>query len=405
MGFRVARNWPDSGADKTLKDDAVEALLTNHTLIVGQSRSGKTQAARRILEEVLLWTDARVVVLDPNADFRFLTQPDPKNHEVRTGTFRDSWKQVVAGIRVAGQRPRLPWGIAWGELSQEEMAAFLGLRPKDHFSDYRHLVRHIRYERNKRSPSKFRRMTLDEFVRSGYFEIAAGEELERYRLLLDELLGLRVWATSSETLDSLVTAGHRAVVVDLSMDDERVRLMAAARVLGALWRLGESTRTKRLTGRRATSTPWPGTVVLIDEAHMFAPSDTPEPQKQLLRERIERFADQGKKFNLVLMLVTQQPDKLHRRILSECGNRIVLRMNERLSLGVLEQIYGGLKGRYDGSLTFEPSRGYGLIEGAVLCDEIPPPPMPRPIQFYLSRTREGGATPAKTWARPKPSLP
>lgn len=139
-------------------------------------------------------------------------------------------------------------------------------------------------------------------------------------------------------------------------------------------------------------------MVVIDEAHLFAPPSTDDPQKRAVCERIERFADQGKKLNLYLIAITQQPGKLHKGVLSECNNRIILRMNERLSLKVLEDTYGGIRGRYDGALTF--NQGEALLEGALLCDEVPPPATPRGARFLMARTKEGGGTPKADWARP-----
>jgi DNA helicase HerA-like ATPase len=191
---------------------------------------------------------------------------------------------------------------------------------------------------------------------------------------------------------------YRAAVVDLSLDDQQVRMIMAARTLQILWQEGERTRTRLLSGKRGRK-PWIGTVVVIDEAHLFAPAVASDPQQQLVSQRIERFADQGKKFNLYLILVTQQPGKLNPRILAECNNRIILRMNERTSLKVLEDTYGGIGGRYDGALTF--AQGEALIEGALLSDEMPPAALPRAIRFERARTKEGGGTPSKAWARSK----
>ena len=44
--------------------------LLHHTLIVGQSGSGKSFLVARLLEEILVQTSARIVVLDRNGDFR-----------------------------------------------------------------------------------------------------------------------------------------------------------------------------------------------------------------------------------------------------------------------------------------------------------------------------------------------
>lgn len=169
--FDVAEQWPLLRVSRTFKERAVGALVANHTLIVGQSRSGKTNAARRIVEEILTWTDARVVILDPNADFRVLSELDPSMAE--NTEFAGRWSALGKRLEVA--RPDGPsWGIKWSELSQEEMAAFLRLTPTDDFAEYRHFDRHLKYERETNGLS-----TLDSFKNSKYFQVAVGEDLER----------------------------------------------------------------------------------------------------------------------------------------------------------------------------------------------------------------------------------
>jgi|SRR5215831_15038909 len=102
-GFYVGEQWPARGVGRAAKSRAVQALVAGHTLIVGQSRSGKTNAARRIIEEIICWTDARVVILDPNADFRFLNEVDPKlNREVPENKhFADKWSGIATDIEIA----------------------------------------------------------------------------------------------------------------------------------------------------------------------------------------------------------------------------------------------------------------------------------------------------------------
>ena len=64
----------------TLRDDTKNISLAkrnvlHHTLVVGQSGSGKSFFVARLLEEILLRTRARVVIVDPNGDFRRLDEP------------------------------------------------------------------------------------------------------------------------------------------------------------------------------------------------------------------------------------------------------------------------------------------------------------------------------------------
>jgi len=362
--------------------------VANHTLIVGQSRSGKTNAARLLIEEILTWTNARVVILDPNADFRWLAKLTKRTRD----DFAVRWRTIAQQIGIASPGRR-PWGIHWGKLSMEEMASFLRLSPKETFAEYRHLDRHLNYYKATNSDVG----SLKEFIESQYFQLAVGEELERYRLLLRELNSLDVWAPAkNKDLDSLLEKHSRATVVDLSVENEQVRTITAARTLEALWRQGEEKRKRFLVGGDGI---WVGTLVVIDEGHLFAPPETKDSRKQLVCERIMRFADQGKKLNLYLMIITQQPSKLHPDVLSEFNNRIIMRVNERRSLKVLEQTYGGISGRYDGALTFNP--GEALVEGSLLCDETPPPSAPRAVRFLRARTLEGGGTPNANWALPE----
>jgi DNA helicase HerA-like ATPase len=424
-GFVVTQQpqgWP-IGRPEAQKA-AVKELLGGHTLIVGQSRSGKTNAARRLFEEVLLWTDIRIVLFDPNGDFRWLNQVDSKTDDK---DFAADWNRLAQHIRVLTPDGSEQWGIPWGQLSLDEMAAFLKLDPVETFAEYQILKAHYAFEVERRKKSgtfeKGGLGNIAEFAQSSYFRNAsrrllrvadmvkrmlglttgaASEATDRYRLRLETLASRNAWATTpGKDLDSILKGDFRAAVIDLSLDDEEVRAVTIARALEVLWKTGLARRTEAISaaseGRAAPL--WPITVVAIDEAHMFAGPGPFDPQRRLVSERIERLADQGKKFNLYLFLVTQQPGKLNQRILAECNNRIILRMNERVSLELLEAAYGGIRGRYNGALTFRT--GEALFEGSLLCDETPPSSMPRGVQFLKARTREGGGNPPNTSAELK----
>src|SRR5207247_2534393 len=108
--FSVAENWPDRAAPPEVQANAVQSLIANHTLIVGQSRSGKTNAARRLIEEILNWTTTRVVILDPNADFKLLGRP----RKGAESQFITSWAQVSRQIGIAASDGEA-WGIRWNK--------------------------------------------------------------------------------------------------------------------------------------------------------------------------------------------------------------------------------------------------------------------------------------------------
>src|SRR5689334_7559519 len=49
--------------------------MLHHTLVVGQSGSGKSFFVARLLEELIARTRARLVIIDPNGDFARFDEP------------------------------------------------------------------------------------------------------------------------------------------------------------------------------------------------------------------------------------------------------------------------------------------------------------------------------------------
>ena len=87
-----------------------------HTVIVAQSGSGKSFFLGRLIEEIILQTRARCVILDPNADFRKISDVESANlwegakynpverrgklpHEAFREEFSNKWQQVQIRVR------------------------------------------------------------------------------------------------------------------------------------------------------------------------------------------------------------------------------------------------------------------------------------------------------------------
>ena len=81
-----------------------------HTFFCGQSGSGKTYALGTVLERLILDTDLRIVVLDPNSDFVRLG-------EVREGSgpaVADRYREAAVGLVVRRPQPRAAIGCTCG---------------------------------------------------------------------------------------------------------------------------------------------------------------------------------------------------------------------------------------------------------------------------------------------------
>ena len=90
-----------SDATKTGLVAVAKSDLLYHTAIIGQSGSGKSFAIARLLEEIILRTRARIVVLDPNHDFSTFHKSQKaefwSDHDTAL-TFKNINKRMPAGI-------------------------------------------------------------------------------------------------------------------------------------------------------------------------------------------------------------------------------------------------------------------------------------------------------------------
>jgi len=116
----------------------------------------------------------------------------------------------------------------------------------------------------------------------------------------------------------------------------------------------------------------------------------------LVREQFRTIAAEGRKFGLFLILVSQRPDKLDDLVLSECGNKAILRLD---SQSIVDKVIKTLGLDFDIEsiereriVNFKPGRV--LLAGNWACGHY---------VFYCAarRTLEGGRNlENEYWARP-----
>jgi DNA helicase HerA-like ATPase len=147
------------------------------------------------------------------------------------------------------------------------------------------------------------------------------------------------------------------------------------------------------TGEEDTRVP---TFIVIDEAHNLVPAETRDHSERGLREQLRRIAAEGRKFGLFLILVSQRPDKLDPLIVSECENRVVMKLGSPAVLSKTKEVLGlgHLPERVlERCLEFDVGRA--LIAGTWTNDNA--------VLLYgaARRTQEGGRNlKEKVWAQP-----
>ena len=135
----VFRSWIDSRLGRTARLDVGPARpaglgtvqlaadgFTRHSFLCGQSGSGKTYTLGLLLEQLLLHTDLKVIVLDPNSDYVRIAEMDLEGLDGDARRRGESLPDVLRVFRAQGANPLR---IRYGRLPMQQQALVLGLDP------------------------------------------------------------------------------------------------------------------------------------------------------------------------------------------------------------------------------------------------------------------------------------
>ncbi|HET9317078.1 MAG TPA: ATP-binding protein [Vicinamibacteria bacterium] len=330
-----------------------------HTFLCGQSGSGKTYALGLILEQLLLQTTLRIVVLDPNSDFTRMASLRGDADQVTARRYADVARAIAvyrSGVEGPSRlRIRLP------DLDSAAQAALLRLDPIRDRAEHAKLIEAL----EDGSPA-----ALGELIAS------------------DDPLGVRarnlgvhrwsVWAREQggSVTEALADPSVRCLVVDLgSLPTREEQALIADAVLAALW------------ARRTERSP---VLVVIDEAHNVCPQEAEDALTAQAAQHAVRIAAEGRKFGIYLLVSTQRPQKVHENVLSQCDNLVLMRMNSAADLAyagaVLSFVPSGLL-----SLATTFRLGESLVAGKISSH-------PALVRFGARIAQEGGSDIEATWA-------
>jgi DNA helicase HerA-like ATPase len=348
------------------------AGFNRHTFFCGQSGSGKSYALGAVLEQLLLETSLRIVVLDPNSDF------------VHVGSLREGidghvasrYQRAVEGVvvRRGGRDGGDRLHVRFTDFDAEEQAAVLRLDPIHDREEYGVLVDLV--EQGLETEAATASDVADRLLQASLPEQRAlGTRLRN--------LGIHrwpIWSTGAEgsVQDLVASGGPRGLVVDLgSLESPGEKAIAAESVLAALWR------------RRGDRDP---ILIVIDEAHNVCPREPADGVTALATEHAARIAAEGRKFGLYLLVSTQRPQRVNELVVSQCDNLVLMRMSSAGDRAYLaETLSFAPAALVDRARTFRP--GEALVAGKITSH-------PAFVRFGPRIAEEGGGDVPSTWADP-----
>jgi DNA helicase HerA-like ATPase len=376
--------WTSDGARLNLGTigvlDDVPALLAakgfgRHTFLCGQSGSGKTYTLGLLLEQLLLETDLRIAVLDPNSDYVNIGSLRPREQTgldvVEYDALTERFAPIASRVHVFGgpsSERRLQARL--GALSREQQGMVLGIDPIGDPEEYNAFLRTT----SSIEGEDYTLEDVEDRLRGSF------RDDERRLGMRIENLGvadLSIWARRGEnSIREQLPSDWRMLVFDLgSLPSDTERSIAAAAVLGEYWR------------QRPERVPL---LIVIDEAHNICPQVPVDANQALATEHAVKIAGEGRKFGKYLLLATQRPEKLHQNVVSQCDNLVLMRMNSLADLEQLKRTFSFVP-----PSLIEQAAGFGLGEGLVAGKVAP-----NPIQFRTGRryTLEGGSDVPADWA-------
>jgi uncharacterized protein len=351
-----------------------------HSFLVGQSGSGKTYSLGVMLERLLVETDLRMVIIDPNSDYVRLgdvrTQSDPALQREA-----ERYRQAVSGIRVIrpANRTNDPANVLkvrFSDLSPRVQGLVLKIDPiadREEYEAFWSIVRSMGQEH----------YSLRDVQDAASRSLSAESRQVALRIANLGISDWGIWAESDDASVADLGEDWRCLVFDIGgLERAEEKSLIANGLLNLLWH------------KKDERVP---TLIVIDEAHNICPQEPDEPIQAMATQRAISIAAEGRKYGLYLLLSTQRPSKIHINVLSQCDNLILMRMNSSEDIRSLVEVFSFVpRPLLDRSSTF--AQGETLIAGKIT-------PVPLLARFGHRFSYEGGTDVPNSWTRPRERRP
>jgi len=340
-----------------------------HLGLIAQTGSGKTYLAGIIADE-LLRKGGTLVMLDPHADYVFLSRNvDGKRNELsdRITVFRNPSSTGRYSEAEVGKIT--PYEICFSDLDLNEVCLISGI--SEHYANIvaglQRALEQLKSEKDTFQPDdlieklenadKWKEQKVEAKVISG------AKSAVKY---LRRLARMQVFTDSTTNIDQMLRPMHLSVV-DLSGLDDEVSDYIASRILSDIY--------EKISDGEFEYPVF----VFVEEAHRFIPAD----DKTYSSPIIKKIAAEGRKFGVFLILITQRPSKIHSDALSQCNSQIIMRITNPQDQNAIAMSSERL-----GENLLNDLPGLNTGEAVIVGEMTRAPVMAR---IKKRRTREGGS--------------
>ena len=329
------------------------AIVTRHLAILAMTGAGKSWAARRIIEQ-LAARNYPIVIFDPHGDYTGLADVPSLSKKVNryyaqfpvleeetetvaqiidtlgyplTDTMKTRFEDVFSAARTF---------YVDDQADMDERKAWLA----SHVSDPQAIQR---YGIN---PDMW---LIANIVEAAELAIAQNDSDSKQSLQNWGWNGIGSYSgTDRRTLEGIKKRARRAAaglrrmeIINMSVAQNaeplpkdraelveygKVSIVSLAGYTGDLQATIYSIVVDSIFDKRVSSElKWPA-LLLLEEAHYFAPARVTTPAEQRAVNTTRQIAQEGRKFGVGLTLISQRPSRLDETTLSMCNSQIIMRM-------------------------------------------------------------------------------
>lgn len=290
-----------------------EKLMRLHFAVFGATGSGKSYTVGVLIEE-LLEREYPVVIIDAHGEYSTFNKMNDETDEIFTlqklGLMPRKYNITVLKPKYGSEGDIT---LNFNDLDSETISEMAKISPV--MQDLLFLaIRNLKKKGIEMTPETII-MAIQEEANKWGFQKRTQTSLIRNIMILKEL-GIFGKGFNPE---DIIKKG-RVTVIDVSIDmEEHIRRILVGSILESLFK---ARKNKKI----------PPLMVIVEESHRFAPQEEDTYSKTIMR----RIAREGRKFGIGLGIVSQRIVGLDKDVISQCGTKIILRIDSRTDLDYLK---------------------------------------------------------------------
>ncbi|MBV9491097.1 MAG: ATP-binding protein [Verrucomicrobia bacterium] len=367
------------------------AIVRRHLAVLAMTGAGKSTAARRIIEE-LAKKQYPIVIFDPRGDYTGLSKVPFLKGKVRRfyaqfPVFEEDADRVAEVVSALGYELTAKMQTLFGDLYRTGKG-FLDQGEHEWHDGVERLLRLTGRDRIRQF-GVHRDMYLLAYLAEAA-ETAVRQEDQEIKTYLRDLGwdGLNNTKKDAETLAGIKTRTYKAAAALQRMEQtnrtiaesdaeplptDRQELIGYGQisVISLAGYTGDFQATiysivadDLFQARMRDEAPLPA-LLLLEEAHNFAPGNASSAAEKRAISITRQIAQEGRKFGIGLLMISQRPSRLDETALSMCNSHIVMRMVNPNDQSYIRKVIESL-GQEEARMLPDLDTGEAILSGQMI---------------------------------------